>query len=210
MSLVEEYFLSLSAKQSQQYSLLPQLYTEWNNKINIVSRKDIENLMLKHVLHSLSIAKVQPFLAGAKILDIGTGGGFPGIPLAIMFPETEFILADSIAKKIKVVNEVKNELKLNNVTALNVRAETIKHQFDFIISRAVTEFPVFCSWTKGKFLKQSKHNLSNGILYLKGGDLKEEMANYYNTSLMFNVSDFFKDPFFETKKVIHLSAQFIR
>jgi 16S rRNA (guanine527-N7)-methyltransferase len=179
------------------------LYAEWNERINVISRKDIEALYLRHVLHSLGIAKVQVFLPGSRVLDIGTGGGFPGIPLAIMFPETEFVLVDSIGKKIKVVGEIARELRLENVEAVHGRAEKQQGQFDFIVSRAVTNMSDFVKWTRNKFLKENRHPLPNGILYLKGGDLSEELKPFRKARI-YSLSDYFEEDFFETKKVVYL------
>lgn len=183
------------------------LYTEWNAKINVVSRKDIDELYVRHVLHSLGIAKVQRFKPGSDILDVGTGGGFPGIPLAILFPEVKFHLVDAIGKKIKVVQAVSDALGLDNVTASHQRAEKVKGQFDFVVSRAVTRMPDFVKWVKGKTKKDSVHELKNGILYLKGGDLSEELSPYKNVAL-YDLKDYFDDPFFETKKVVHLPLKY--
>jgi len=203
MDNILKHFPDLTKNQIQQFSKLAELYTFWNAQINVISRKDIEDLYTRHVLHSLGIAKVQPFCPKSKILDIGTGGGFPGIPLAILFPETNFYLVDSIGKKIKVVNEVVEALGLNNVKASHIRAEEVKGEFDFIVSRAVTKMDEFVKWTKGKIAKKQKHELKNGILYLKGGDLTEELANFPRAA-MFDLSDYFEDEFFETKKVVHI------
>jgi 16S rRNA (guanine527-N7)-methyltransferase len=183
------------------------LYTDWNSKINVISRKDIEELYSRHVLHSLGIAKVIQFQPGATILDVGTGGGFPGIPLAILFPETQFYLIDIIAKKIKVVQEVAKGLGLKNVKVEQKRAELVKEEFDFIVSRAVTNMPDFVKWTKDKTKKNSVHELKNGILYLKGGDLTEELAAY-KTVQLYNLPDFFEEEFFETKKVVYLPLKY--
>ncbi|MEZ4976077.1 MAG: 16S rRNA (guanine(527)-N(7))-methyltransferase RsmG [Flavobacteriaceae bacterium] len=207
MELILKYFQGLSQKQQEQFKQLAPLYVEWNAKINVISRKDIDELYLRHVLHSLGIAKVQAFNPGSKVLDIGTGGGFPGIPLAIMFPETQFHLVDSIGKKIKVVQEVAQALGLENVKAESIRAEKVEGQFDFIVSRAVTNMNDFVSWTKGKVKKQSTHDLKNGIFYLKGGDLTEELQKF-TTVQLFNLTDYFDDPFFETKKVVYLPVKF--
>lgn len=198
------YFPDLSDEQKDQFQRLEALYTEWNAQINVISRKDTENFYERHVLHSLAITKVMPFKDGSKILDIGTGGGFPGIPLAILFPNCNFLLVDSIGKKIKVVKEVAKALGLKNVRAEHERAENIKEQFDFIVSRAVTAMPKFITWTKGKFLKENKNTFKNGILYLKGGDLAEEMATVKKAVQYFDLSDFYSEEFFETKKVVYV------
>ena len=198
---------TLTPIQIEQIEKLQALYEDWNSKINVISRKDIDELYTRHVLHSLGIAKVQKFEKGTYILDVGTGGGFPGTPLAILFPETRFYLIDIIAKKIKVVNEVATALGLQNVKAEQMRAENVKGDFDFIVSRAVTNMPNFVSWIKDKIKKQSKHELKNGILYLKGGDLTEELKDFPKAT-EYNLSDYFKEEFFETKKVVHLPLKF--
>ncbi|WKK65568.1 16S rRNA (guanine(527)-N(7))-methyltransferase RsmG [Lutimonas zeaxanthinifaciens] len=207
MDCITEKFPELSDKQLEQFSNLGDLYREWNAKINVVSRKDIDSLYLRHVLHSLGIAKVQKFLPASRVLDVGTGGGFPGIPLAIMFPETEFVLVDSIGKKIKVVEGVSQELGLENVTAIHGRAEKVKGEYDFIVSRAVTKMDDFVKWVRKKIAKKNSHELRNGILYLKGGDLTEELKNFPSARL-FDLSDFFDNPFFETKKVVHIPIKY--
>jgi 16S rRNA (guanine527-N7)-methyltransferase len=207
MKEIKKYFGHLEERQLEQFEQLGGLYADWNEKINVISRKDMGEFYERHVLHSLGIAKVQPFLAGAKILDIGTGGGFPGIPLAILFPETEFLLVDSIGKKIIVVKEVKEALELKNVKAIQERAENIKGEFDFIVSRAVTKMDDFTKWTKHKIRKKSLHELSNGILYLKGGDLTEELQNFPKAKV-FDLSDYFDEEFFDTKKVVHLPLKY--
>jgi len=203
MDIILKYFPDLSENQISQFSKLEELYTFWNAQINLISRKDIEELQIRHVLHSLGIAKVQPFKSGAHILDVGTGGGFPGIPLAILFPETHFHLVDSIGKKIKVVKEVAAALELKNVKAEAIRAEEVNGEFDFIVSRAVTNMDEFVKWTKNKIAKKQQHELKNGILYLKGGDLTEELQHFPNAKL-FELTNFFEDEFFETKKVVHI------
>lgn len=203
MDLIQKYFPELSDVQKQQFEALQRVYEDWNSKINVISRKDIQALYLKHVLHSLAIAKVQKFEPNTQILDVGTGGGFPGIPLAILFPEVKFHLVDSIQKKINVVSAVVQALKLKNVTATHQRAEAVEGRFDFVVSRAVTTMPSFVKWVKNKIKKEHLHPLSNGILYLKGGDLKEELSSFNKTSI-YNIHDFFEEDFFETKKVVHL------
>lgn len=207
MELLLKYFNHLSENQKNQFKELQQLYQDWNLKINLVSRKDIDELYLRHVLHSLSIAKVQPFLPGSKILDVGTGGGFPGIPLAIMFPDAHFHLVDSIGKKIKVVEDVVKGLSLQNVKTTNARVETVKGQYDFIVSRAVAPMETFVHWVKGRIAKKSNHELQNGILYLKGGDLTEELA-LYKKATVYPLTDYFEEPFFETKSLVHLPMKF--
>lgn len=207
MQLIKHYFPDLTVTQVQQFELLEALYQDWNLKINVVSRKDIDELYLRHVLHSLGIAKVISFAPNSKVLDVGTGGGFPGIPLAILFPETQFHLVDSIAKKLKVVNEVVEGLGLTNVRTSHDRVENINGQFDFIVSRAVAAMPTFVHWVKGKIAKEQKHGLKNGILYLKGGDLTEELETY-QTATIYNLSDFFTEDFFDTKKVVHLPLKY--
>lgn len=207
LDLINKYFPNLTPLQLDQFRMMQELYQDWNLKINVVSRKDIEELYLRHVLHSLGIAKVQQFLPDANILDVGTGGGFPGIPLAILFPETKFHLVDSIGKKIKVVDEVVEGLQLKNVMTTNSRVEEIKGDYDFIISRAVAVMPSFVSWVKGKTAKNSNHALKNGILYLKGGDLEEELKTY-KTATIYDLTNYFEEEFFETKKVVHLPLKY--
>ncbi len=205
--IIFNYFPDLTDEQRSQFALLETLYHDWNQKINVVSRKDIDELYLRHVLHSLGIAKIQQFKAGSTVLDVGTGGGFPGIPLAILFPETHFTLVDSIGKKIKVVEEVVEGLGIQNVTPINSRVEEIKDRFDFIVSRAVAAMPTFTHWVKGKIKKESLHERRNGILYLKGGDLSEELKDY-RTAQVFELSEYFTEDFFETKKVVYLPMKF--
>lgn len=207
MQLLLKYFPNLTEDQIYKFKLLDALYQDWNLKINVVSRKDIDELYLRHVLHSLGIAKVIDFKDATKILDVGTGGGFPGIPLAILFPECSFHLVDSIAKKLKVVDEVVDGLGLNNVKTTHSRVEAIDDTYDFIVSRAVAAMPTFVHWVKGKIAKQQNHNLKNGILYLKGGDLSEELKDYKTTTI-YNLSDYFEEDFYETKKVVHLPMKF--
>lgn len=207
VDIILKYFPELTETQISQFTQLESLYKEWNAQINVVSRKDIDELYIKHVLHSLGIAKVQSFKAGSRILDVGTGGGFPGIPLAILFPETEFLLVDSIGKKIKVVNGIAEGIGLTNLKAEHMRAEKVKGEFDFIVSRAVTAMPDFVKWIKTKSAKKSNHELKNGILYLKGGDLAEELKDFPNCTL-FDLPNYFKEDFFKTKKVVHLPLKY--
>ncbi|OCB68504.1 16S rRNA (guanine(527)-N(7))-methyltransferase [Flavobacterium piscis] len=207
MDEILKYFPDLTDIQIEQFQKLDFLYHDWNEKINVISRKDIDALYTKHVLHSLGIAKIMKFEPGTFVLDVGTGGGFPGIPLAILFPETRFYLIDVIAKKIKVVQGVVDALELKNVKAEQLRAENVKGDFDFIVSRAVTNMPDFVSWIKTKIKKQHKHTLKNGILYLKGGDLTEELKDFPKATL-YDLSTIFEDEFFETKKVVHLPLKF--
>ena len=200
-------FPNLTEIQILQFQKLQSLYEDWNSKINVISRKDIDELYTRHVLHSLGIAKIIEFRPGSRIMDVGTGGGFPGIPLAILHPEVDFYLIDVIAKKIKVVNEVATGLGLKNVKAEQKRAELVKQEFDFIVSRAVTNMPDFVSWVDDKVSKKQNHELANGILYLKGGDLTEELKDFPKAT-QYNLSDFFSDEFFETKKVVHLPLKY--
>jgi len=209
MKLITTYFNDLNDAQLCQFNKLGALYTEWNAQINVISRKDIDELYVRHVLHSLGIAKVQAFKPNSRILDVGTGGGFPGIPLAILFPETQFYLVDSIGKKIKVVQEVANALGLKNVKAEHIRAEKVKGEFDFIVSRAVTNMDGFVKWVRKKVAKKQNHELKNGILYLKGGDLTNELAAFPKATI-YNLSDYFKEDFFDTKKVVHLPLKYKR
>ncbi|SHM48051.1 16S rRNA (guanine(527)-N(7))-methyltransferase RsmG [Flavobacterium chilense] len=207
MDEILKYFPDLTDLQIEQFQKLDFLYHDWNEKINVISRKDIDSLYTKHILHSLGIAKIMKFEPGTTVLDVGTGGGFPGIPLAILFPETRFYLIDVIAKKIKVVQGVVDALELKNVKAEQKRAELVKGDFDFIVSRAVTNMPDFVSWIKDKIKKQNKHTLQNGILYLKGGDLTEELKDFPKATL-YDLTEIFEDEFFETKKVVHLPLKF--
>ncbi len=204
LSIITNYFPNLTPTQIEQFKQLQSLYEHWNAQINVISRKDIESLYEKHVLHSLGIAKVMEFKPNTKIMDVGCGGGFPGIPLAILFPECKFHLVDSIGKKIKVVNEISTAIGLKNLTAEHKRAEEVKDKFEFIISRAVTEFPAFYKWVQNKISKSQFNNLPNGILYLKGGDLTEELKDFKKRVVLYDLKDYFKEEFFETKKVVYL------
>ncbi|MGB5554137.1 MAG: 16S rRNA (guanine(527)-N(7))-methyltransferase RsmG [Flavobacteriaceae bacterium] len=205
--IIFQYFPKLSENQQKQFLQLEELYKDWNQKINVVSRKDIEELYVRHVLHSLGIAKIQRFLPNTSVLDVGTGGGFPGVPLAILFPETKFTLVDAIGKKIKVVDEVVDGLGLKNVKTVHARVEELSDQYDFVVSRAVAAMPTFVRWVKGRIKKESVHERRNGILYLKGGDLTEELAEY-KTVEIFDLADYFKEEFFESKKVVYLPVKF--
>ncbi|NGX83657.1 16S rRNA (guanine(527)-N(7))-methyltransferase RsmG [Aequorivita sp. KMM 9714] len=207
MELILKYFPQLTDIQKEQFKRLQELYQDWNLKINVVSRKDIDELYLRHVLHSLGIAKIQTFLPGSKILDVGTGGGFPGIPLAILYPDVQFHLVDSIGKKIKVVDEVVDGLQLENVKTTNARVETISDNYDFIVSRAVAQMETFVHWVNGKIAKKSLHDRKNGILYLKGGDLTEELKVYKNAEI-YPLEDYFEEDFFETKSVVYLPLKY--
>ncbi len=202
MEIIKYYFPNLSKKQIEQFTALKFLYEYWNAKINVISRKSISNLYINHVLHSLAIAKIVNFKSETKILDLGTGGGFPGIPLAILFPQANFVLIDSIGKKIKVVNEVINKTQITNVKTIHQRAENYNDTFDFIICRAVTNMNEFQKWVEYKFYKKQKNKLQNGILYLKGGDLSEELKGIKH--IKYEISEFFKEDFFKTKKVIYI------
>jgi 16S rRNA (guanine527-N7)-methyltransferase len=204
--LIFQYFPDLTPVQKEQFSQLQGLYEHWNSQINVISRKDIDQLYERHVLHSLGIAKVVSFLPGEMVLDVGTGGGFPGIPLAILFPETKFYLVDSIGKKIKVVQEVANALGLTNLRAAHMRAEQFEERFDFVVSRAVTRLKDFYPWVKDKFNKQSKNTIPNGILYLKGGDLVEEIAESRLAVRRYDLKNYFSGEFFETKQVIYVKV----
>lgn len=209
-SVIKQHFPFVTDKQLEQFEQLPSLYAEWNEKINVISRKDIENIFERHILHSLAIAKVCCFKPNSEILDVGTGGGFPGIPLAILFPEVKFTLVDSIGKKIMVVNEVKDALGLKNVYAEQIRVEQVKKSFDFIVSRAVTQMPEFVTWVKDKISKIQYHDLDNGLICLKGGDLTEELKPLIQgkgkkTKIkLYNIYDYFPSEFFETKMIVHV------
>ena len=204
--MIFDYFPELDSRQLEQFAMMGELYAEWNNRINVISRKDIDFLYERHVLHSLAIAKVISFADGAKVLDVGTGGGFPGIPLAILFPETHFHLIDSIGKKLKVVNAIIEKLHLQNVTTQHIRAENLTDKYDFAVSRAVTSIPVFLPWMKGKFLERNRHSLPNGMFFLKGGDITAELLPYPNRTTIFHIGDFFEEPFFEEKKIVFVMA----
>jgi len=205
---IEKYFPGLNPEQQSRFRELIPLYKHWNEQINVISRKDIENLEIHHILHSLAIARFISFNPKASILDVGTGGGFPGIPLAIMFPQTHFHLVDSIGKKIKVVNEISQALGLTNVSGTHARAEEIKQTYDFVVSRAVTTLPQIIGWIKGKVKKENLHSIPNGLIYLKGGDLQEELKEVkgYNHKII-PIPDYFEEDFFETKKIVYLSPR---
>jgi 16S rRNA (guanine527-N7)-methyltransferase len=207
MDEILKQFPYITDSQKAQFQMLQELYEDWNAKINVISRKDIDELYVRHVLHSLGIAKIIEFKPGTKIMDVGTGGGFPGIPLAILFPEVDFYLIDVIGKKIKVVNEVVIALGLTNVKAEQKAANSVKQEFDFIVSRAVTNMSDFVLWVQDKVKKKQNHELENGILYLKGGDLTEELASFPKAK-QYNLSNYFSEDFFETKKVVHLPLKF--
>ena len=206
MDLILKYFPKLSERQKEQFAALPELYGDWNSKINVISRKDMDNFVEHHVLHSLAIAKVIQFKTMCDILDVGTGGGFPGIPLAIMFPDANFHLVDSVGKKIKVVSDVAQQLQLTNVKTEQIRAEQLTGDYDFVVSRAVTDLSQFMGWIKGRFSNIHYHKLRNGVLYLKGGDIDEELAPFRKKATVFDISDFFEEPYFETKKVIYIKG----
>jgi len=207
MKIIQKYFKGLSKEQLIQFTKLEVVYKDWNSKINVISRKDIDELYLRHVLHSLSIAKLISFKDGTSILDVGTGGGFPGIPLAILFPNCKFHLVDSIQKKINVVNNVVKELDLKNVKTSSCRVEAVSEKNDFVVSRAVTNMKDFVSWIKFKINKNSFNDFKNGVLYLKGGDLKEELKSFKNVKT-FELSEFFNEDFFNEKKVVYLPIKY--
>jgi len=204
MEIIKKYFPEIAKDQMEMIDAIEPLYRDWNEKINVISRKDIGSLYEKHVLHSLGIAKVIKFSPGTKVMDVGTGGGFPGIPLAILFPETKFLLIDSVGKKIKVVKSIAESLGLKNVEIRQQRAENVGDHFDFIVSRAVTTFPLFVSWVKNKIASKQRNEIGNGILYLKGGDFEDEIKPFGKRIHVYNLHDFFEEEFFETKKIIHL------
>ena len=206
MDKILKYFPEITERQKEQFAALLPLYEDWNSKINVISRKDMDNFYEHHVLHSLAIAKVQPFKPMAEILDVGTGGGFPGIPLAILFPDARFHLIDSIGKKIKVVQSVAEQLELKNVRTEQIRAEQLRGEYDFIVSRAVTDLSQFTQWVRGKVSTIQYHKLRNGILYLKGGDLTDELAPFKKKARTWDISDFFQEDYFLTKKVIYLPS----
>lgn len=201
---VYRYFNKLTDKQREQFQQLGELYVYWNAQINVISRKDIDSLYLHHVLHSLGIAKFTSFTAGSRIVDVGTGGGFPGIPLAILFPDVQFHLVDSIGKKIKVVREVCDAIGLENVAAYSIRAEQLNEKYDFVVSRAVTRLIEFYPWIANKFLKKDKNAIPNGILYLKGGDLSEELKEARLPAEVYPLSAYFSEAFFETKQLVYI------
>lgn len=207
MDIIRKYFTDLTDQQLDHFGRLGSLYEEWNSKINVISRKDIEQLYERHVLHSLAIAKIIQFKPGTAVLDVGTGGGFPGIPLAILFPETSFLLVDSIAKKIRVVNEVASALNLQNVKAEHLRVEDVKQKFDFVVSRAVTAFPRFVAMVRTKVANQGINELPNGILYLKGGDFEDEITPFKEQVRIYDLQNYFQEEFFETKRLIHLTLK---
>ena len=204
--LLKLHFKALSAQQKEQFAQLKTVYTHWNRQVNLISRKDMEQFYVHHMLHSLAIAKLQQFLPGSVVMDVGTGGGFPGIPLAIFFPETQFILVDSIGKKIRVVDAVIADLGLKNVTTYNARVETLDLKVDFIVSRAVAQMRTFVHWVDGKISTVHKHQRRNGILYLKGGDLTEELASFPQAEC-FPLAPLFSQPFFETKTLVYLPVE---
>ncbi len=204
MEIIKKYFPGLAQWQFDKLQQLWPLYKYWNQKINVISRKDTDHFYIRHVLHSMAILKVITFRPGASVLDVGTGGGFPGIPLAICSPDAQFLLVDSVGKKIMVVEEVVQKLGLNNVSTMKIRAEDVDGHFDFITSRAVKSLPVFYRWIADKIKTPHRHTLANGILYLKGGDFDNELDELDCNHQVFDLSVFFSEPFFETKKLIHM------
>ena len=212
MELIKKYFPDISIDQYNKFNELKKIYTNWNQLINVISRKDLDNFYERHVLHSLAIAKYITFYSNTKVLDVGTGGGFPGIPLAILFPNVKFTLIDSIGKKIKVVNAVKNELNLNNISPMHERANKVNGKYEFIISRAVTRLDKFIPWVKNKIETNNKHKISNGILYLKGGDISKELidANIQNKATSTPISKYFIEEFFSTKLIVHIPLSEIK
>jgi len=204
MNKVLSYFPELTSEQVEKFKGLYDVYNHWNKKINVISRKDFQNFYLHHVLHSLAICKITDFNPGTKILDIGTGGGFPGIPLAIVYPECHFVLLDSIRKKLKVIEAISEEMELTNIESVHERAENYNEKFDFITSRAVTQFPKFINWVKNNISETHNNSMRNGIFYLKGGSFEEEIKKYKDKMKIYNIDDFFKEEFFKTKKVIYM------
>ena len=204
LKIIEKYFPNLTDDQKEQFQQLKPLYEEWNAQINVISRKDIESLYERHVLHSLSLAKFISFKDGTKLMDLGCGGGFPGIPLAILFPKVSFTMIDSIGKKIKVVQEITDAIGLNNVKVHHMRAEKVNDCFDFVITRAVAPMMDLVKWTRKKYIKEQKHAIENGVIALKGGDLSQELASWGNRKTTVHLSDYFEEAFFETKKIIHV------
>jgi 16S rRNA (guanine527-N7)-methyltransferase len=207
LQIIEKYFSSLTEMQKEQFAQLKPLYEEWNAQINVISRKDVDCLYERHILHSLSIAKFIKFKEGTKLMDLGCGGGFPGIPLAILFPEVSFTMIDSIGKKIKVVQEIANAIGLKNVQAHHMRAEKVNESFDFVITRAVAPMMDLVKWTRKKYSKEQRHTIENGVIALKGGDLSQELASWGNRKTTVNLSDYFEEAFFETKKIIHVPVR---
>lgn len=207
IQIIEKYFPNLTEQQKEQFIQLKPLYEEWNAQINVISRKDVDSLYERHILHSLSIAKFITFKKGTKLMDLGCGGGFPGIPLAILFPEVSFTMIDSIGKKIKVVQEIANAIGLKNVQAHHMRAEKVNDTFDFVITRAVAPMMDLVKWTRKKYAKEQSHEIENGVIALKGGDLSQELASWGNRKKIVHLSDFFDEAFFETKKIIHVPVR---
>ena len=207
LKIIEKYFPNLTDDQKKQSQQLKPLYEEWNAQINVISRKDIDQLYERHVLHSLSLAKFISFKDEAKLMDLGCGGGFPGIPLAILFPEVSFTMIDSIGKKIKVVQEISDAIGLKNIQAHHMRAEKVNESFDFVITRAVAPMTDLVKWTRNKFIKEQRHVIENGVIALKGGDLGQELASWGNRKTTVHLSDYFEEDFFETKKIIHVPVR---